>query len=185
MQLLCHLYQVLFRNKSLIVLINILKNSLNILDCIILAWLLCHQLHKLLKTDLTSIIRIKHWHSDVYKCSSWLVASILSDGLSQIQWCQHTIMIVIQKVKHLLVYFNVAYSALSYDEFFWIEVDNFLWLSETWSGFLFRRAILELWYSERTFSTAKLLRMSIRTHLVVLIRKKLVLDTKIVSSKCL
>jgi hypothetical protein len=85
---------------------------------------LCHELHELLKTNLTSIIGVEIWHGDVYKCSSWFVSTIFEIP-SQIEWGQHTIVILIKEIEELFVDFYVSDWALGDDELFGVKVDIF------------------------------------------------------------
>lgn len=52
--------QILWGDKSLVFLINILENSLNVLSRIVLVWLMSHQLYELFETNFTSIISIEY-----------------------------------------------------------------------------------------------------------------------------
>ena len=131
MQLFSHLQQILLGNEPFIVLIDVLEDSLDIFDRVVLAGLLGHQLDEFLETDLTSIVGVEHRHRHVDEGSSWLVATVLPDGFSQIQGCEHAIMVVVQKVKDLFVDLDVSDCAFCDDEFFGVEVDVLLGLSET------------------------------------------------------
>lgn len=156
MQLFSHLHQVFLWNVTLIIFINILKNSLNIFHWIIFTRLLSHQLHELLKTNLTSIICIKYWHCNIHKCPPWLVPSILSDCFSKIQWSQHSIMVIVQKVKNLFKNFNISHWTLCDNKLFRVKVNISLWLFETRPWSFLRSAVFKLRDSERSSASSHL-----------------------------
>lgn len=122
MQLFCTGQQILRWNKTFVFLVNILENPFNVLGCVVLIRLLGHQFYKLLEIDLTSIVSIKNWHSDVNESSPWSV-STLSDVLPQIQRCQHAIMIIIQEIEYLFINLYISYRTLSNKELFRIKID--------------------------------------------------------------
>ena len=94
-QLLSCRHQVLLGYIPFSILIEILENSLNILLSIRLARSYCHQLHKLLESDLTSIVSIENRHCNVHKRSARFVSAIISDSLTKIHRSQHAVKIVI------------------------------------------------------------------------------------------
>jgi hypothetical protein len=77
----------------------------------------CHQLHKLLKTDLTTLIDIEVGHSHINKTSRRIKSTILFDGFSEVQWSKHIIMIIIKVIENLLEHFYIFLVAFSSDEF--------------------------------------------------------------------
>lgn len=166
-KLLGHLHQVFLWNVSFVVLINVFENPFNILICVIFAWLLSHKFDKLLKTDLTSIICIKHWHGYVNESSSWLISTIFPDSFSEIQRSQHSIVVIIQKIEDLLVNFDITNCAFGNDKLFRVEIHVSFWITEARFCFLLWSAVLKLRYSEGSSATAHL-RMSIHTHFVMI-----------------
>ena len=58
-QLLCSSQQILLRDESLVILIEVLEDSLDVLNGIGLAGMLGHQLHEFLEGYLTSIVSIE------------------------------------------------------------------------------------------------------------------------------
>lgn len=163
MKLFSHLHQVLLWNVTLIILIDVLKDSLNVLNRVVLAWLLSHQLHKLFETNLSPSVSIENWHCNIDESSSWFVSSVLSDGLSKIKRSEHTVVVVIEEIEDLLEDLDISNRALCHDILFGIEVDIFFGLfeAEPWSflGCVF----LELLDSKWSSSSAKLI-ISADTH---------------------
>jgi hypothetical protein len=96
--------------EAFVLFVHILKDSLHVLGGVGFIGSLGHKLDKLLEADLTSVICIEERHGHVDKCSSWFVAA-LPDVLSQIKGSQHAVVIIVQEVKHLLVYLNISDAA--------------------------------------------------------------------------
>lgn len=113
LQLLGNGHQVFRRDKSVVVFINVIKYSLDIFLCIFLTGFDSHHVHEFLEGDLTSVISIELTHRHVNECSSGFVPSILTDSLSKIKRCKHTVIIGIKIVKDLLKHINIPFAAFS------------------------------------------------------------------------
>ena len=122
MQLFCCSNEVLFWNVPLILIIKITEYSVNIIISISFARFLGHEFDELPEGYLTTIINVKYWHCNINERSSRLVSTVFPNCSSQIQRCQHAIMVIIQKIKNMFKNLNIMLWTLSNDVFFWIEL---------------------------------------------------------------
>lgn len=58
-KLLCHLHEILLGNEAFTVFVDVLEDSLDVLDCVALTGFVGHELYELLETDFTSVVGVE------------------------------------------------------------------------------------------------------------------------------
>ena len=115
-------HDIRLRDVALLFDIDLVENSFDVFRLIVLAWLKCHHLYKLLEVDLTAQISVVDGKDLVYKSLLTFVATILHHCLTKVHRSEHAIVIGVEEVEDLLVHFDVAFCALRNNEFLRIEV---------------------------------------------------------------
>jgi len=115
--------QILLRYIPFSFLVEVLENTLDVIISIRFAGTISHHLDKLFEGYFTAIISIKYWHCDVDKWSAGLVSSKISDCFTDIHRSEHTVVVIVKKIEHLLENFDVSDWTLCDHIFFGIEID--------------------------------------------------------------
>lgn len=137
-ELFCAGNQVFRRYESFVILINVWEYSLNIIFCIFFTGVCRHKLNKLFKTDFSSFINIEVRHGNVDKTSRGIEPTVLFNSFSEVQWSQHSIVIIIEIIKYLFEHLNIFFVCFCSDELFWVKINVSLRVSKATFHFLFR-----------------------------------------------
>ena len=105
--------QVLLRNEAFAVLVEVLKDTADVLLSIGVARSDRHQFDELLEGDLAAVVCVEDRHGHVDEGPSRLVAAVVADGLTQVHGSQHAVVVVVQEVEDLLEDLNIVDGALS------------------------------------------------------------------------